>query len=240
MWTRRVVRTMAAYHKNARHKEIGMQKPNHLLEFDVKETLGWDSGIDDRRIEVKADDGHVTLTGSVPSYYEKVRATEDAWSVGGVKALDNELLVGLEGAAINDAQLELACRDALDHDRFVPKGSVTPTVRDGHVQLRGHVRNPFQRDAAEFVISRLEGVLGIENLVAISPEPIPSDVADRVNKALKRSAIIDDSKIKVTNDGHTIYLTGVVGSYAAMREALDTAWQAPGVDRVVNDLVIVP
>ena len=217
-----------------------MHKPNHLLEFDVKDTLDWDSAIDDRRIEVKADDGHVTLMGSVPSYYDKVRATEVAWSVGGVKALDDELLVGLEGAAINDTQLAQACRGALDHDRVVPKGSVTPTVRDGHVQLRGHVRNPFQRDAAEFVVGRLDGVLAIENLIAISSEPIPSDIADRVNKAFKRNAIIDDAKIKVTNDGHTIYLTGIVGSYVAMREALDTAWQAPGVDKVVNDLVIVP
>jgi osmotically-inducible protein OsmY len=217
-----------------------MHKPNNLLEFDVKDTLDWDSAIDDRRIEVKADDGHVVLGGSVPSYYEKVRASEDAWSVDGVKALDNELLVGLVGGAINDSELEQACRDALDHDRVVPKGSVTPTVRDGHVQLRGHVRNPFQRDAAEFVVGRLDGVLAIENLVAISSEPIASDVADRVNKAFKRNAIIDDSKIKVTNDGHTLYLTGVAGSYAAMREAIDTAWHAPGVDSVVNDLVIVP
>jgi osmotically-inducible protein OsmY len=217
-----------------------MHKPNNLLEFDVKDTLDWDSSIDVRRIEVKADDGHVTLTGSVPSYYEKLRATEDAWTVGGVKTLDNELLVGLEGAAINDAQLDEACRNALDHDRVVPKGSVTPTVRDGHVQLRGHVRNGFQRDAAEFVVGRLDGVLSIENLIAISSEPIPSDVADRVNKAFKRNAIIDDSKITVSNDGHTLYLSGVVGSYAAMREAVDTAWQAPGVENVVNDLVIVP
>jgi osmotically-inducible protein OsmY len=217
-----------------------MHKPNDLLEFDIKDTLDWDSTIDDRRIEVKADKGHVTLTGSVPSYYEKVRASEDAWSVGGVKMLDNEVLVGLAGEAINDAQLEQACRDALDRDRLVPKGAVTPTVRDGHVQLRGHVRNPFQREAAANAISRLDGVLGIENLVAVSSEPIPTDVAERINKAFKRSAIIDDSTIKVTNDGHTIYLTGAVGSYAAMREALDTVWQAPGVDKVVNDLIIAP
>jgi osmotically-inducible protein OsmY len=221
-------------------KEIGVHKPNNLLEFDVKDTLGWDSTIDERRIEVKADHGHVTLTGSVPSYYDRVRAAEDAWTVDGVKTLDNELLVGLVGQAINDAQLEQACRDALDRDRFVPKGAVAPVVADGRVQLRGHVRNQFQRQAAEHAISRLEGVLSIENLVAISPEPIPSDIADRVDKAFRRSAIIDDSNIKVANDGHTIYLTGTVGSYAAMREALDTAWQAPGVDNVVNDLVIAP
>jgi osmotically-inducible protein OsmY len=240
MCRRRLVRTITGRHRTTPDKEIGMHKPNNMLEFDIKDALEWDTTIDDRRVDVKADDGHVTLTGSVPSYYDKVRASEDAWSVGGVKALDNEVLVGLAGAAINDADLEQASRDALDRDRLVPKGAVTPTVVDGHVQLRGHVRNPFQRQAAEHAISHLDGVLGIENLIALSPEPIPGDVAERINKAFKRSAIIDDSKIKVTNDGHTIYLTGTVGSYAAMREALDTSWQAPGVDNVVNDLVIAP
>jgi hypothetical protein len=54
-------------------------------------------------------------------------------------------------------------------------------------------------------------VLAIENLIVISSEPIPSDVADRANQAFKRDAIIDESTIKVTNDGRTTYLTGVVG-----------------------------
>jgi osmotically-inducible protein OsmY len=215
-----------------------MHKPNDILEFDIRDTLDWDPTVEDLRIEVKADHGHVTLTGSVPSYYDKVRAAEDALSVGGVRTLDNEILVGPAGEAINDVQLEQACRNALDNDRMVPKGAVTPTVSGGYVQLRGHVRNHFQREAAEFAVGRVDGVLGIENLTAISPEPIPTDVAERINKAFKRSAIVDDSKINITNEGHTVYLTGTVGSYAAMREALDTAWQAPGVDNVVNGLVI--
>jgi hypothetical protein len=36
----------------------------------------------------------------------------------------------------------------------------------------------------------------------------------------------------------TVTLTGTVGSYAAMREVVDAAWQAPGVDRVVDHLVV--
>ncbi len=171
-----------------------MHKPNDLLEFDVKDTLDWDSAIDDRRIEVKADDGHVTLTGSVPSYYEKVRATEDAWSVGGVKTLDNEILVGLEGAAINDSAARAGVpRGARPRPRRPQGIGDADRHATARCNSRGHVRNHFQRDAAEFVVSRLDGVLGIENLIAISSEPIPSDVADRVNKAFKRNAIIDDS-----------------------------------------------
>jgi osmotically-inducible protein OsmY len=217
-----------------------MHKPDSLLEFDVQDTLAWDPALDGQRITVKADSGTVALTGSVPTYHDKLRATEDAWTVGGVRSVDNELLVGLVGEAVNDAQVANACRDALDHERFVPKGAVTPAVTNGRVQLRGQVRNPFQREAAEIAVSRVDGVLAIENLIALSREPVPSDIADRISKAFKRSAIIDDSTVVVTNDGHTVFLTGVVGSYAAMREALDTAWNAPGVHNVVNDLVIEP
>jgi osmotically-inducible protein OsmY len=217
-----------------------MNKPNKLLEIDVRDTLDWDPALDDRRISVNADNGHVTLTGSVPTYYDKVRATDDAWTVGGVKSLDNELLVGLAGELLNDAQVADACRDALDRDRVVPTGSVTPTVTGGKVQLRGHVRNPLQRKAAEHAVSRVDGVVSIENLIAISPEPIPTDVADRISKAFERNAVVDRSRIRISNDGHTVYLTGSVSSYAAMREAGDIAASAPGVDRVVNDLVIEP
>lgn len=215
-----------------------MHKPNNLLEFDVRETLAWDPVIDARRIEVAADHGRVTLSGSVPTYYDKLRAAQDAWMVGGVKTVENDLLVGLVGSMVNDAQVADACRTALDHNRVVPKGAVRPEVVDGYVRLRGRVRSSFQRRAAEFAVAGVEGVRGIDNLIAISSEPIATDIAERIKKAFARSAIIDDSAVDVTNDGRTIYLSGVVGSYAAMREALDTAWAAPGVEQVVNDLVI--
>ncbi len=216
-----------------------MHKPNHLLEFDVKDTLDWDPALDDVRIVVKADDGAVTLTGSVATYYEKVRATEDTWTVGGVKQVDNELLVGLAGEAINDVTVAAGCNDALAHDRFVPAGAVSATVDRGNVRLTGHVRRHLQRQAAEFAVSRVDGVLGIDNLIAISSEPIPGDVAERIKKAFRRNAVVGDSAIAVANDGHTVYLDGTAMSYAAMREAVDTAWAAPGVERVENRLTIV-
>lgn len=70
--------------------------------------------------------------------------------------------------------------------------------------------------------------------------PIPTDVADRINRAFKRNSIIDDSLIEVSSIDHTIYLDGTAGSWFAMDEAVDTAWEAPGVTDVVNRLVIVP
>src|SRR5690242_9924475 len=114
-----------------------MHKPNMLLESDVQEELDWDPQLDDTRIVVKANDGRVTLSGSVPSYYEATLAAGDTRVVGGVTAVDNQLMVGLLGEAIADADIATASVAALDGDKFVPKGAVTPDVLNGYVTLNG-------------------------------------------------------------------------------------------------------
>jgi osmotically-inducible protein OsmY len=216
-----------------------MHKPNNLLEDDVREELDWDPYLNDRRIEIKAHDGEVTLTGNVDTYADLLEATDRTWTVGGVVAVDNELLVGLVGAAITDADIALNCADALDADRFVPQGSVTADVVDGWVTLTGQVRRHFQRLAAKVAVGRVSGVLGINDEITISGDPIPSDVADRINKAFRRNAILDGSVIEVSNLDHTIYLDGTVSSGTAKQEAENTAWAAPGVYDVVDRLAII-
>ena len=52
-----------------------MHKPNNLLESDVREELDWDPRFDDSRVIVKANDGTVTLTGAVDTYYDSMLAT---------------------------------------------------------------------------------------------------------------------------------------------------------------------
>lgn len=217
-----------------------VHKPNNLLEDDVKAELDWDPMIDDLRVTVKASDGRVTLSGAVPSYYESELAEDDAFSVGGVTSVENQLLVGIAGEAIADADILAACVDALDKNHRVPHGSVSVMVIDGWVNLSGEVRRHLQRRAAEHAVRRVTGVLGVTDNIVLTSEPIPSDVAERINRAFKRNAIIDDSLIDVTNVDHTIYLDGTVGSWYAKNEAVDTAWLAPGVRDVVDRLIIVP
>jgi osmotically-inducible protein OsmY len=225
---------------NQKGKVSFMHKPNNLVESDVREALEWDLPLDDTRIVVSAKDGVVTLSGAVSTYYDSVLAQEDAYGVGGVTAVNNELLVGGVGEAIADADIAADCMAALDRDRFVPKGAVSASVDGGWVTLAGEVRHHFQRQAAEHAINRIDGVLGITNKIAITSDPIPSDVVSRINKALRRSAIVDDSLINVSNSGHTIYLDGTTASFAAKRQAEDAAWDAPGVSDVVDRLVVVP
>jgi osmotically-inducible protein OsmY len=217
-----------------------MQKPNLLLESDVRAELDWDPLLDASRIEVSAKEGEVTLTGAVPTFYDTVLATDDTWSIGGVRAVDNQLLVGSLGEAIADADVAAGCLAAIGGDKLVPKGAVAVDVTNGWVTLTGQVRHHYQRQAAEHAARKADGVRGITNKIEISSEPVPGDVVDRINKALQRNAIIDDSMIEVSNVGHTIYLDGTSTSWAARSEAEDAAWAAPGVADVVDRIVIAP
>jgi osmotically-inducible protein OsmY len=215
-------------------------KPNHVLESDVRDELDWDPMVDNSQIMVKASDGAVTLTGAVPTYYDSSRASEDVWTVGGVKNVENKLLVGRAGEKIVDAEVAAACMKALEGDRFVPHGAVKVDVLDGWATLSGTVRRHSERKAAEYAVRQVAGVRGITEDIAISGDPIPSDVSDRINKAFRRNAIVDDSLIKVSNSGHTIYLDGETGSWVAKEVAENIAWNAPGVHDVENRLVIIP
>ncbi|MGO8724418.1 MAG: BON domain-containing protein [Acidimicrobiales bacterium] len=217
-----------------------MNKPKSLLARDVSDELTWDPLLDGRRILVEANDGRITLTGAVDTYFDLIRASEDAESVRGVKDVDNLLLVGPLGEVIADASIAADCKAALDADRFVPAGAVTPQVTDGWVTLSGHVHRHYQRRAAERAVEKLKGVLGLSNQIVVSDEPLPEDVNESIRKALRRNALIDDSLIKVSSSDHTVYLDGMSGSWAAKEKAEEIASGAPRVAEVVNRITIVP
>ena len=217
-----------------------MKKPNVLLENDVRDELVSDPALDQSRITLQAHDGAVTLTGTVDTYAELLRAAADTKKVKGVTSVDNDILVGPIGRAMADADLAAQSTTALDADRFVPHGAVSVTVVDGYATLHGRVRNHFERVAAEHAVGQVFGILGVSNEITMSRDPIPSDIADRINKALGRKAILSNSVINVSNDGHIIYLDGTTDSFAAAQEAENTVWEAPGVTDLVDRLVIIP
>lgn len=216
-----------------------MHRPNNLVESDVREALDYDPGLNATRITVKAEDGCVTLSGAVETYPEVERAAKAARYAMGVKAIDNQLAVGPIADAIADLEVAVAAREALDRNRWVPRGSVQVKVADGWVTLTGEVRHQFLRQAADHAVGRVPGVLGVTSRITLTDEPIPLDIAARIEKAFRQNGIIDDSVIQVTDRGHVIYLDGVVNSWEALGTALDVAWSAPGVKEVMNNLTLI-
>lgn len=77
---------------DARH-DAGYARSDDRLAEDIGECLTYDSLLDAAEIEVKVEDGRVTLTGAVASKSESLRARDLAAQVHGVKTVRNSLRV---------------------------------------------------------------------------------------------------------------------------------------------------
>jgi osmotically-inducible protein OsmY len=209
------------------------------LTADVSEELFWDPKLDSTAIAVSADDGKITLRGTVGSLREKREAQNAAQRVFGVISLDSRLQVKLMNDARRaDAELRGDVLQALMLDSLVPK-TVDAKVDEGFVTLTGTAEWQYQRDEADFVASNIAGALDVFDEIEFKhPTPDRGDVKESIGKAFKRNAALDADDLHVSTDSGSVTLKGTVSSWAEHDEAIDAAWAAPGVTSVQDQLMI--
>ena len=120
-------------------------KTDSQLQRDVMTELEWEPRIDAAHIGVAAKNGVITLSGSVPSYWEKYEAVEAAKRVNGVKAVIDEIEVKLPGSSERtDTDIAEAAVRALKSNLSVPHDKIKVTVREGWLTLEGQVDWQYQ------------------------------------------------------------------------------------------------
>ena len=205
----------------------------------VTDELFWDPKVDSAAIAVSADDGTITLRGTVGSFREKREAKNAAERVYGVTSVDNELQVRLmNGNRRDDAELRGDVLQALMLDTLVPT-TVDAKVEDGFVTLTGTADWQYQRDEAEFVAANILGVVDVwDEITLTDPKPNAGDVRHSIKSAFERNAKLDADDLTVATSNGTVTLEGTVGSWSEHDEAVAAAWAAPGV-RHVDDRILV-
>jgi osmotically-inducible protein OsmY len=217
-----------------------MSKTNAELQQDVLSELKYEPSVDASEIGVTADEGIVSLMGSVKTYAEEWAAVRAAERVAGVKAVTDELKVELPGSHVrNDQDVARAAINALKWDIRVPNERIKVKVAEGWITLDGNVDFKYEQTAAEEAVRRLIGVKGVMNLIAIEKPPVTSaEIKDSIDSALRRAAEVDGKNITVTVVRDKVTLTGNVSSLAERQQAEHAAWSAPGIRTVEDQLVI--
>ncbi len=214
-------------------------KDDIQLQKEVMEELSWDPSVNSARIGVTVNYGSVTLLGQVDHYSEKRRAEKVVERIAGVKAIVNELKVGLlPEHKRTDADIQRAVKETLKWHSAVEQDSIKVAVKNGVVSLSGAVEWRYQRTAIERSVSNLIGVKSVRDQIMILPKTSPSDLGQKIQTAMERSARLGANKVTVNAKGNKVLLTGKVRSVAQSETAEDVAWACPGVLAVDNRLVV--
>jgi len=216
-----------------------MKKSNDVLRKEVIEAIKWEPILSSNEIDVSVDDGIVTLGGTVDNYTQKKEAEQVVKNIAGVKAVVDDVKVDLYFSAIkSDTDIAASVTKALQENWAVPYHSLKVTVENGWVTLEGILHWNFQRKAADNAIRYLDGVRGVIDKIKIEAEIKNELEKEFVEKALRRSWLLDIDNIRVRVDDKTIILSGIVSSLFQKEEAERIAWNTPGVCFVNNELLV--
>lgn len=216
-----------------------MSNDDELLR-DVKDELRWDPRVDADAVAVSANDGRVTLRGTVGSVREKHAAGKAVENVFGVVAVDNELEVRLLNAhKREDAELRADVLQALMLNGAVPT-TIDAKVENGFVTLTGTASWQYQREEAEVVAGTVVGTLDVVNQIELihAPAPDAADVKDEIVRAFRRNASLDADHLRISTSAGKVIIKGSVRSWAEHDDALAAAWAAPGVVEVEDRITV--
>lgn len=216
-----------------------MMKTDAQIQHDVMEELKWEPAVTATSVGVGVADGVVTLSGHVESFSQKWAAERAAQRVSGVKALAVELDVRLTPLTTRpDADLARSAENVLEWVSYLPTNSIKVMVEKGWITLTGAVDWDYQRHNAASAVRHLMGVVGVSNEVALKPQVSSTRLKAEIEDVLKRRTNGNAERIAVEVDGHTVTLTGSVGSWYQRHLATRSAWGSRGVTLVVDNLSV--
>jgi len=211
----------------------------HDLQRRIWDELRWEPLLQHEGIAVHMTRSSVTLTGSVPSYADRVAAEAAAKRVQGVREVRSVLEVVPPDASVRtDAALAEAASHALEWDVRVPHGELRVQAAGGVLTLRGTVSIEAQRLAALECVRYLTGLRDVVDLIHLAPASKHTHLRERVETCLRRHPGLRGDRIRVETHGGSVILHGVVRSLAEREEAEEAARGVAGVSRVDDDLEI--
>ena len=217
------------------------EKADYQITQDVFDELFWDPAVTVTDLNVSTKHHRVTLTGETTTYGAKLEAEEAAYRVGGVREVDNDIIVDTSAFGMrSDDDIATYVRNAFILDYKVPDDRIFVNVLDGTVTLTGTVDWYYQRLAASDDAAKIKGVKSVDNQITVmQPEASAEAISSGIARAFARNAELYDDNVNVSVNGGHVTLSGTVETWSERDMAEDVAWRSPGVTSLTNDILVL-
>ncbi len=171
---------------------------DHKIEESAKDSYNYRTVLNDK-VDVKAQDGVVTLTGQVQDREQRDLAAETVVNLPGVVSVNNEIVVRDEVPEHSDKWIAIEIRSLLLVKAHVSASATTVDVNGGVVTLGGTAGSTAQRDLTEFYAKGVEGVRSVRNNIVVAENPPKETVGESVDDA----SITGQLKFELASHGST-------------------------------------
>lgn len=151
-------------------QEIEVRIPGtHLTADDeiakrVLEHLSWDASVPTDALQIKVENGWVTLAGKVHWHFERDAAEKAVQNLSGVRGILNSIELS---PAVEADDVRQRIERALKRDAELEAQQIDVSVADRTVILSGQVRTWAERNAAERAAWAAPGVISVDDRISI-------------------------------------------------------------------------
>ena len=226
---------------------LASSETDRKIETAAKASYNYRTVLEDH-VKVKANDGVVTLTGTVQDKDDKDLAEDTVENLPGVTGVKNEIIVKSTYPEHSDSWIALKIRSRLLVKANVSAATTKVAVKDGVVTLSGTADNVAQKDLTAIYAKEIDWVKSVKNDIVVkdmssSRETMSEKIDDasitsQVKYALLSHKATSALKTKVkTNDG-VIVITGEASSEAEKSLVTKLARDIRGVRSVENNMTV--
>ncbi len=202
-------------------------------------------------VTVKANDGVVTLTGTVQDKDSKALAADTVENLPGVTSVKNDIKVKSDFPENSDGWIAFKI-----HSRLLVKSNVSVTstkvaVSNGNVVLSGTAANAAQKELTEAYVKDVEGVKAVKNDIVVEDKSAVATTGNSAGESIDDASITSQVKYallshkstsalktKVTTNDGVVHVTGEAASEAEKSLVTKLAMDVRGTKSVTNDMSV--
>lgn len=223
-----------------------------LIESSFKESYVYRSYLKEDDVSIDAEEGVVTLSGTVASQANKDLAEDTAAGLENVTQVISTIKTEEEADEdSSDKWIGRKVNFSLLFHRNVAMGPITVEVESGIVTLSGNASSQAQKDLTAEYASDIDGVKSVVNNITVIDdsemmERSPGEKIDdasvtaQVKSVLKNHRSTRETDIKVITRKGKVTLTGIAQNDAEKSLVSKRVSDVKGVDKVNNEMTVRP